>query len=107
MLNVEIIEPQVLRDLEALNGGNGMALFYQPFSVETKEGPELLESLKERIVNQPIVWEDLKKTEAVIEERKGVHYINRNLLNADEPVNTITLDQDFKHLIDSIFLKDT
>ncbi|MDR3342911.1 MAG: hypothetical protein LBT14_09050 [Treponema sp.] len=112
MLHVTVIEPEAVSNPEELNQGYGMALLYRPFSVEAKGAPELLEALQERTVDLPILWEEkgLEKnepensepTESVIEKRKGVHYVNKNILNSDETMKTITIDQDFKRLIDSI-----
>jgi hypothetical protein len=70
----------------------GMSLIYKPFLIEDKSSPQSLElAAPSAEVNAP----------GIIEEREGVHYINREILSPNPEIEK-TLDPDLKTLVDSV-----
>jgi hypothetical protein len=62
----------------------GLPLIYRPFLIEENSEPDSLDVYDE-----------------VIEEKDGVHYINKNALATDQPAPE-ALDPEFRDLVDSV-----
>jgi hypothetical protein len=74
--------------LEELDNKSGMSLVYHSFFLGNNQTPEFLEVLRDPLP-------------AVIEERDGLHFINRAVLYAPENAKP-NLDPRFKDLVDSV-----
>jgi hypothetical protein len=90
-------------DLETLAVQPGMSLVYKPFLYTGFSDPQPLESVPNDFEENP---SEAKTPEEnydtpVIEEREGIHYINREILNPG-PQAEKDLDPDFKELVDSV-----
>jgi len=85
--------------LELLPNQKGFSMFRKPFYQNIKLDPQILENPgladnKISVVKPvPSVMD-----ENVIEERNGLHYINKSFLESDNS----GLDQDFKKLVDDL-----
>jgi hypothetical protein len=64
----------------------GLPLVYKPFLIEENGEPAFLD-----------VYDEVE----VIEEKDGVHYINKNMLTLDQPAPE-ALDPEFRDLVDSV-----
>ncbi|AEF83083.1 hypothetical protein [Leadbettera azotonutricia] len=86
--------------LEAFTVNSGMSVIYKPFFLEEYGDPEELEAMPgeddiEEIASKPDTADD----DAIIEEREGVHYVNKAILDSGTKEQ---LNEDFKNLVDSI-----
>ena len=88
--NSEISADKLNTNLESFTGNPGISVVYRPFLLEEYSDPEELEAMPE---------EDDITDDTVIEEREGVHYINKAILNSDHEEQ---LNEDFKNLVDSL-----
>jgi hypothetical protein len=70
-----------------------MSLVYKPFLLEENSDPEELEAMPEDDE------ENIEEDDTVIEEREGVHYVSKIVLDSNP---TEDLDKDFKNLVDSL-----
>ncbi|MDR2618006.1 MAG: hypothetical protein LBC62_03960 [Treponema sp.] len=88
-------------NLEPFSINIGMPVVYKPFQIGNTD-LEILEPLQDdEIAIEEIPTEPEADENQVIEEREGVHYINKTALNIS--AETIKdLNQDFKDLVDSI-----
>jgi hypothetical protein len=73
---------------DEFNGSYGLPLVYKPFLIEENSDPDPLDAYTE-----------------VIEEKDGVHYINKNVLTPDKP-ELEALDPEFRDLVDSVLSKE-
>jgi hypothetical protein len=77
------------RNPDQYNGAYGVPLVYKPFHIEENREPESLDAYTE-----------------VIEEKDGVHYINKNAFTPDKPALE-ALDPEFKDLVDSVLNEES
>ena len=88
----------VPEDLEE-NIDRGLSLIDKPFfSISGRTGIETLTALQD--------GEENITDKAIIEEREDVHYISRDVLNPG-PGTDVTINRDFKNLVDSIIKNGT
>jgi hypothetical protein len=89
-------------ELETLALQQGLSLMYKPFLYTGFSDPQVLESAGdfEEDPSEANTSEENYDT-AVIEEREGIHYINREILNPG-PQAEKDLNPDFKDLVDSV-----
>jgi hypothetical protein len=104
---------------DELQGGNTGSLIYKPFTTQDPVTPENLEALQDEDQEEEVDITELTGLEntneedalepsnpqAIIEERDGISYVNKDILNPDEET-VQKLDPGFKNLINSVLKKE-